>query len=617
MGEPKVKNKNGIYVFLILLFLNSICFVQAQESVFERKRREYLQNEGEPNLKYYCEKIWAWLEKLKNNEINGQTYYVKDVDGRSKPVNEVIHNIIRCWGNPWSGDGGPTYTWAWKYGPQQSGVMLSWILWQYGNVISQNDYNFIYNLLNDYFRRRDFGTGNPNSQIADVVVRYLWSQNNQSVRVLYSYDPPPNQNIKTFTWEGRSYIPGQEYNSYELCRDLLNYTINVWVHSGCSEFDSPVYTWCYVHCFTALYEWAIDPVMKRKAKMITDLILLESVLDFSANQWGGALGRKYKEVYEISGWDRFYWDVFWDMIIPTHEPPKNIFISSYRLPDVIFDIGDLSDEPDNYYHINKEYNKSIYCKNETGKWNVVTKFYNMGGGNDSEWQLCIKSEDSPGSYGREFVVPFRLWINQLLPGEDESAWSFTSGKNGYQYMNDMLVFGTILHISTAGYNFDIDQMINGWRFLKEGRTMVAIIIGSNTSGVEVAIEGVDYGSFDEFKQAILAKASISNTEFTTSRGDVIKTQRIYIGGGYPSVAVVKKQGESTYTQVWDFPFPRVAAVDYRGNEMVKWVGNNMIVEKNGKRLTYNFDNWTVTESIISSDTVAPLPPNNVSVGSSD
>ncbi len=599
---------SGVCIFLLFGLLNHI---NAQETVFDQKRLEYFQNEGS-NLNYYCERIWAWLEKLQNGEINGSTYYVTDVDGQSKPVKDVIHNIIQCWGNPWSGSGYPTYTWAWKFGPQQSSIMLSWILWRYSNEIQSSDRDFIYNLLNKDFRSRDFNVANPNSQIADMITRYLWSQDNQDVNVIYSYDPPPNQNIYEFTWEDRTYTPGQEYNSFALCRDRLHYTIYRWLHSGNGEFDSPVYTWCFVHCFSALYEWAKDPLMKQKAKMMVDFILLDSILDFTANQWGGALGRKYEDVFRYAGTDRFYWDVFWDMITPTHEPPRNIFISSYWLPSEIFDIGDLSDEPDNYYHIDKEFNSGIYCVGGTGKWNWVTKFYSLGGGRGNEWQLCIKS-DKPGTYGREFATPFRLWINTIQEGEDMTDWTFTSGQAGYQYQNAIFVGGTVLHISTGAYSFDVDQETSGWRFLKEGRTMVAIIIGSSTSGVEVAIEGVDYGSFDEFKQAVLTNASIASSTFTTSRGDVISCKQVKIDDLYPSVAIVKKNGESEFQRVWDFPFPRVAAVDYRGNDIVKWVGNNMIVEKNGKRLTYDFDNWTVAESDVATDTVAPSPPNNVSV----
>ena len=146
---------------------------------------------------------------------------------------------------------------------------------------------------------------------------------------------------------------------------------------------------------------------------------------------------------------------------------------------------------------------------------------------------------------------------------------------------------------------------------------MAIKLSSNGSGVEVAIEGVNYGSFDEFKQAVITNASLANNQFKTSRGDIIETRNKWYGSIYYPYEVVKKQGSTIFEPVWDFPFPRIAAVDYRGNDIVKWVGNNMIVEKNGKRLTYDFDNWTVTESDITSDTVAPSPPNNVSVQSAD
>ncbi|UCE75015.1 MAG: hypothetical protein JSV56_04745, partial [Methanomassiliicoccales archaeon] len=562
--------RNLSFGILVLLVLCGISVVRAQETVFERKAQEYLADETEGGkLRYFHERIWSWLERMKRGEIDGDTYYVTDLDRVSKPVKEVIHNIIRCWGTKWPEWGsapGPPYGYAWHWGPWQSHVMLIWILLKYGDVIRADDRNFLVQLYNGQCRSRDYSPGNPNTQIADWVSRYIWCQDHRDIRSIYSYDPPPNNNIGTFSWEGATYVPGNEYNTFELSRDLINNAVDHWLFRGNVEFDSPLYAWMYVHCFSGLYEFAKDPLMKRKAKMMTDFFLLESVLDFGGNQWGGALGRGGEGCY-TKDVDRFYWDVFWDAIRPTHEPSRSIFFSSYRIPDVIYDIGDLSDEPDNYYHINMEYNRSICYTPNTGKWNYVTKFYSLGGGCGIAWNFCIHSDDNFGTYSRPNGVPFRMWINtqdypeNVADYDPRPPWIIL-GEHGYQYKNAMLVAGSKFHYAVGKNSFDIDQQVGNWRFIKEGRTMVAFRIRTDIgkSGLEVAIEGADYGSFEEFKQAILANANLELYKFITSRGDEI--ERNYRQEDAFWRGRVKKQGESNFQYIWNFPFPRLQAVDY-------------------------------------------------------
>ena len=391
-----------------------------------------------------------------------------------------------------------------------------------------------------------------------------------------------------------------------------------WVLYGNAELDSPNYTWVFIHTFITLYQFAEDPVMKQRAKMMVDFILLESVLDFSANQWGGAMGRTYESTTRW-GVSRFYWDCFWDAIRPSHEPVYNILFSRYRLPDLIYDIGDLSDEPDNYFHINKEYNGSIVYSPGTGKFNYVTKFYNLGGRLGSGWQLCVKSEDE-GPNGRS--VPFRMWINTKKSGEDVShpveyeAYMLT-GEFGYQYRNAIFARGQNLHYALGPNEWDQDVTIENWRFFKEGRTMVAVQIryDDNDLGagvMEVAIEGVDYQSFDEFKWAVLGNANLDYIFFTTSRGDVITYDLIQGLGDYSSI--VKRVGESEFVPVWDFPFPRIETVDHHGNTIVRWEGpTTMVLSKHGQQMTYDFENWTVSTMEAPPDITPPAAPVGVTV----
>ncbi|RKX87174.1 MAG: hypothetical protein DRP59_13325, partial [Spirochaetes bacterium] len=411
-----MRYKGRIFLIGSLLLIITAASLPAQ-TIFDQKKQEYLDTMGE-QCRSFHERIWAWLEKMKNGTLDGNSYYVTDIDGVSKPVLDVVHNIIVSWGSLWTSEGYAPYAHAWHYGEWQSSVMLLWILYDYGDVIYNADKEFIQTIYDNSCRSDNVAPGAPNSQIADWVARYLYCQYHKDIYINYSTDPPPSQNVIPFMWNGKLYSLGQRYNAFELSEAYINYLLYNWVKFGNNEFDSPVYSWCVIHSISALYKFSEDSVMKKKAEMFLDFYMLDSVLDFGGNQWGGKLGRVYEEVYR-RGWGRFYWDIFWGGPRPSHEPSRSIYFSGYRLPDVIFDIGDLSDESDNYYHLDMEYNKSITNAPNTGKWNYVTKFYSLGGGAGSNWQLCIRSDDEPGSYGRP-GIPFRLWINTKNDGEDVS-----------------------------------------------------------------------------------------------------------------------------------------------------------------------------------------------------
>jgi hypothetical protein len=600
----------------ILILAASAGAQNPSDLVFEAKKQAYLQTEGAGFVNYY-EKVWAWLEKIRLNQINASTYAVKDVDGVSRPVGEVISKLIRCWGTQgyeWPPPY-PPYGYAWRWGQWYTTTSLVWILLKYDNAISSADKLFLQNLYDSHISSKDFALGSENSRIHDMVGRYLYAQYRQNVNVVYSYNPALNDNIYSFSWRGRSYILGNTYNAYALARDWIQYHMDWWVRSGNRELDSPAYTWCFVHAFVALYECAVyDPEMKRMAQMMVDFLLLESVMDYSAKHWGGALGRSYTTTYE--GRTSYYWDFFWNVQGTAYEPSYDVLMSGYRLPKVIWDAGDLTDEPDNYYHINME-NSRLVDTPGTGKWTYVTKFFNLGGRITSGWTLNILSEDKPGTYNKP-GVPFSLWINTFVGGQGTSypapnqAYP-TPGEWGYQYKNAMFVRASQLHIVNSPNVWDFDQTEGSFRYLKEGRTMVAILKNDSlgVSGLEADIEGVDYANFEQFKYAIHTRCNLNKWEFKTSKGDVISYD------SWPAVGVetaqVKKVGSTKYDWVWNFPFQRIQTIDYRNQVIVHWEGNQMIVKRHGVQRTYDFNNWTVSETSGGGDPLPPSPPHGVTV----
>jgi hypothetical protein len=591
----------------LLLVLSVAGSLAGPNDVFESKKQAYLLNDG-GNTLFYHERVWAWLENMKNGTYNA-SHTVHDIDGVMRPVGEVISKIIHCWGTVWTPSGYPPYGYGWCFGEWYSNTALIWLYLGYNNVISPSDRLFIQNVYNGAIQSQDFSCGSENSQLFDRVGKYLYAQYYPDVQSKYSYNPPLNQNIYAFSWEGRTYTPGNQYSAFQLTRDWIYYMMDKWVQKGNAELDSPHYTWTFINGFWALYEFALDPVMKRKARIMLDFLFLESVMDYSANHWGGALGRAYS-VTIYGGRTRFYWDFFWNGAVPTgYEPGYSVLMSDYRIPYVIWDAGDLSDEPDNYYHINMEYNASLVYATGTGKWTYVTKFFNLGGILGS-WELNIKSQDQPGAYNHP-GVPFTMWINTKNAGEGTSNPApgeeyITMGEFGYQYKNAVFCWASKLHYAISPNSWDIEQIENNWRFLKEGRTLVAVQIDAvqNVAGLEVAIEGVDYASFDDFKSAALRNCSLTPYAFVTTRGDRIGAEQLPPPLGHYA-PTVKRSGESSSQFVWNFPFQRIQTIDHRGQVIVHWEGNKMYVKRHGRKLVIDFNEWTETESVSGDDTIPP------------
>ncbi|MBN2104189.1 hypothetical protein JW835_09135 [bacterium] len=596
-----------INILLILCLASSIW---SQNTIFNQRKQQYLATNGE-GVSYLCEKMWAWLENIKNGQIDGSTYKVFDVDGVERPVNQVIHNIIRCWGTSWKDEGYPPYVYAWKWSFWTAHVALYWIYKQYGDVISSADYQFIEELYKNYVQSPYFAPQQPNQCTHDMTGRYLFLENHRYYEVVYS------DNAAEFEYGGRFYYLGQKYNAYQLARDWLFHAMEESVDRGHVEFDSPNYTHALVHSFLSLYHFSEDAEMKRRAKMMVDFFMLETILDFSGNQWTGAFGRTYAD-YITRDKSVDYTFAFWDVILPSREPSLDIFVSDYRLPDVIWDIGDLNDEPENYYHINMEGNLSIMSTPNTGKWNYVTKFYSMGGECNGDWQLCINSEDNKNTT-RRWGVPFRLWINNLEEGEDISNPTYYQqfiemGRRGYQYKNSMFILnGFYLHYALHKNEFDVDEQIGSYRFFKEGRTMVAIRFrpDKKTACLEVAVEGLDYPSLQDFQTAVLNNCDLDGGKFINTRGDWVGAD--LLEGFSDKQPIVRKGGVGDFVPVFDFTFKRLQCVDHLKRYIVRWQDDVMTVRRHGRQIVYNFNNWTYTESTYEQDLIAPEAPTGLNI----
>jgi hypothetical protein len=568
-------------ILSVIILQISILFADNRHTILDIKKQEYLACNGAGNEQ--CgQNIWAWFE---NNlhEANASE----------------IHNIITSWST--TGDDIP-YCWRWRKGSDITAVMLLRVLFQYGNKISNSDSIMLEELFDSSIRSKYFfHNGTLNNRLLDFTSRYLYSQKKKWISVEYGGN-------ETFVWDGVRYVPGNIYNSYELARDWLYWTFKRLVLYGDDELDSH-YTPSLAFCLYALYDFTEDMEMKKRSKMVMDLILIDSILDESARLHGGWLGRTYG--YNIiAGQPHIYSWLYWDQG-PYHNGSNlqgffDAFVSTYRIPALIEDIGVLADETDDYWHINYENNRAGFLPTTSGKWTYVTKYYNLGG-SPKGWMLNVHSDKDP-KYYQHLATPavgIRMWIDDQPTLPDPEPWVdlIDIGKGDLiQFRNAMYLDldNPYLHFMSLGNVFDIDETITDWRFLKEGKVSVAVRLDSNFSALEVALIGSDYPSYDDFKQSILNNARLYTTglgSYKTSKGDSL--WRKYDQQSGSNIAYVNQE------ELKRLPFPRNETIDNQGNKLVSWNSSQLTLDKNGIQIIYDFYDWTYIDY---GSTIPPDPP---------
>lgn len=597
------KRKKGLWVILLTgLFLSvlSSSSVFSQENIgldgltFSQRKQQWLASVPNPSPSMDNEQrlnyLFSWLEKGIYNDV----------------VSETIQYLV---GDFWYG------------GIRAQAGYAVMILLKYGRVgsglISLTDEQLIKDRYVKSIEESDFFSHvNPNKQLYAMVGAFLYTEFfDKSLQFpTFGYPITLNENnIPSFfrdTWpdfsfNGHVYQYGAgPYNANQLAKDWLLWAMQTWyVNSegnGPREFDSIDYARAFPGA-TALL-WSLSPDtesdLKRRAKMATDLMLVDTILDFSANSLGGTIGRS--DFYFTGRSPIFPTYVYWGMGEDVNRfDVRGLYQVGYDPPDVIIDIGVLNDESDTYWHFNKEHNGNWLLNNPAfGKWNWITKFYNLGsnvGATKQGWQGNVV-----GNGNREFI---RFWINEDAkdpPRDQESAYL---GSKGRQFRNSLFAdigSSPYLHQQKVRTDWELEETASGWLFKKLHRSMVAIKILDTVAAIEIDVEGVNYDSWSEFKRAVLTNAKLTNDSF-------INSQKISIGK--TDYCGLNSPGDCS------FPFKRIETIDNQGNHIVSWNNNVMRISRRGKTLVYDFNNWTYRIEGKTNDTSPPSSPTNVKVES--
>lgn len=190
------------------------------------------------------------------------------------------------------------------------------------------------------------------------------------------------------TWKGFSgdyWYTGKSSNeNFKEAEDFLNYWIKTTTTIGQGEFDSPTYMIVYLAPMLTLYQYAKDPVMKKKAEMMVHYLLADFAVEHLQGMYCGAHSRDYP--YDAvepkrapsTGWA---WLFFGQTEPIMRAEVLAAALSDYQMPEIIYNIATDRSEPyihtetkrvRNIIRFNKDRNPPVY------KYSYMTKDYCLG-----------------------------------------------------------------------------------------------------------------------------------------------------------------------------------------------------------------------------------------------
>ncbi len=631
MRHLKYFRNQTLAVLLFYIFFPDQSMSQLQMTTFEHRKQAWLNRDGanlagefDDRVFYGRPYLFAWLEK---------NIYISD---QHPDLGNFHDQLVALYDE--RGDAGC-----------RTGLHLSRIFYQYADKLKDpsypypNDWTDIKNLLSfdaQDINHIDTRSWTKSTQMERTVTAFLFT-------LEFDHDATVEWPTGTFdniqfesSYSNKTYVPGNSYKTFELSRDWIFHAFDTWAKQGSSELDGN-YSGLAIHSLLLLYDFAARPLerlagrpdpdgveMKKRAKMMLDLLQLDQIMDFSANHHGGSFGRIYR--YNIThALLRSLYYAYFGVDKGCTVDDGDAYVSTYRLPELIEDLGTLWDEPTDYWHIHQE-NNLVGSDSAYGKWTFVTKYFNLGGGgsNGDGWQLAIYSEDSNGPRTGQ---PFRLWIDgsQSTADPDESLSEYTSMGSGSMYQFHNAAFFKFwsdahVHVCQDGNSFDIGQehlksassyaqdyfIDPGWNFFQEANVAIALRVDKSWNGaMEVVI--IDpasnsdhcYPSFEDFQEAVRNQCDLTENYFRTSRGIVIEAS----GSG----------GKADGKPLYNFPFKRMETTDYQNSKLISWKNNVMTISRKNNTFIYDFNNWEHYNSENPVDYTAPSAPTSVSVSLSE
>jgi len=230
--------------------------------------------------------------------------------------------------------------------------------------ISMGGMFYAYTLMGTYLHARPLIPDSLHRKVRQAFrVRTMYRGDTENHWVMYY----TGMYLAAQTWpgeDGSTWFNGRSSTeNFQEAKTWLNYWINTATTIGQGEFDSPTYMTVFLAPMLVLYDFAADPVMKRKAQMMLDLLLADFAAEHLNGTYGGGHSRDYPDdiINPLSApAARVAWLYFgqpkeeqWDetRFRPRHRGSwETVFgaLSSYRLPEIIYQMATDRSRP--YVH---------------------------------------------------------------------------------------------------------------------------------------------------------------------------------------------------------------------------------------------------------------------------
>ncbi len=229
----------------------------------------------------------------------------------------------------------------------------------------------------------------------------------------------------------------------------IDHWISLTTSLGQGEYNSPTYFITYMDPLVLLYQFAKDPLMKKKAEMMLEYMLADFGIDYLDGNYCGAHSRDYPYIAvnphqaqsAIFGYLYFGHTEFRPKV---REAISVIFpaLGNFRVPDIIYEIATDRSQP----YVEKERKRVRfiirYGRQRTSpvyKYTYMTKDYCLGssqGGilqpiQEHVWDVTFASEKP---YNTVFALnPYRspLELGLFFPEEPLPIYGFVAHSHGY------------------------------------------------------------------------------------------------------------------------------------------------------------------------------------------
>lgn len=388
----------------------------------------------------------------------------------------------------------------------------------YGGAVS-NEWTFVnVYIVRAYFQFKD--SGKLSSQAINNM-RNVLANRAGTIPSGWSYGENHNAMAHSAAYFGNVVTGGDRTQNIAWLSGMLDGILKY----GYRELNSPTYMGAEFRVLWNLYDFAVDPILKNKAKAVLDMLLAEMAVIHVQGMRGGPFYRYYGTKIVDQTDDAHYGIAHCYFDTPCEPNFYRLFpwFSTYRVPSIIKKIAKASKPP--FVFKSKRYILST----AVSTYYYVTE-HNVLATVQGDFPDARLESTNTGQRGHVWDLIFDTSPYKVIFSGAAVGINMYAESDAVQSAN-VLITSQNTQINYIGVN-GVSE--GGWIFVQEGKTYVAVRPLSSRILIEVR-DADDYGkSFNEFKEEIksnyLAQSGDSITYRNTYGQTIYSPTKYTIGG---------------------------------------------------------------------------------------